>query len=357
MRALSCVLVALVACDAPASATLVVNLQRLDIATSCWRHVSDSGAAAVHRDDFCNDDDTRAKSATLAGGVDRLRLLIDYEGVDFEDSATVSAPTIEADYDGVPLAIVFHAMSRPNAGKLAVLAEFDAPPRAAAVIGFTVTAAPGLVQSLPAAGETLAATAPALAVVATCPTAGCIGGVGMVPVDVSLAAHDGGDATLTWTLDGIAQPESRTVTLAAHAETVSGRAFVPVPVSTKPWIISARFGDLVGAASAIALAAPMPSMSLFGCSVPCKVKAGSVQTLVIDAPGEIQTPSATVSTFVDAAASLVDVAVPLDTKDVGNDLVEGVHQLTVPDNAGSTWKLDAIVGGFRAPSLTVDIKP
>lgn len=364
-RNASLLLILLAACDPEPTATLSVALQRFDQANDCWENALFSDDTPANAGDlglpaFC----TSAAAHELRGGIDRARLLVAYHDVEFETTASLALPTVDVRLDGIPETVAFDFESRriDKTDKLLVIAGFYPPARKANDVRITVTAAAGMEETLPKSDAApLPLVAPALGI----KYAGCTepgdchlpGGVGTTPIDITLQSHSGGDATLTWTLGDIPQPDSRTITLKQMGDVITARDFVPVPASDKKWKLTARFGNLdEQSGGEIHLDAPQITATILGCGNPCTVAAGSTQTLQVVAPRGIHTAAANVSTYTNGSPSLSDVLINLTTEDVSGDTIEGVRDLTVPNSPNKTWTVDARVSGFRAPTFTATIQ-
>ncbi|NVB82619.1 MAG: hypothetical protein HOV81_29835 [Kofleriaceae bacterium] len=357
-------LILVAACDPEPTASLSVTLQRFNEPGNCWETALFSDETPAKAGDlglpaFC----ASTAARTLLGGVDRARLLVVYHDVEFETTASLPPPTIDVRLDGIPETIAFDVEPRriDKTDKLLVIAGFYPPTREADDVRITVTAAAGLEETLPKADAApLPLVAPTLGIVyAGCPATGTCslpGGVGTTPIDITLPSHSGGDATLTWTLGDIPQPDARSITLKQKGDVITARDFVPVPASDQKWKLTARFGNLEQPGGEIQLTAPQITAKILGCGSPCTVEAGSTQTLRVVAPRGIRTPAANVSTYTNGAPSLADVLINLTTEDVAANTIEGDRELTVPNSPNKTWTVDARVSGFRAETFTATIQ-
>jgi hypothetical protein len=128
------------------------------------------------------------------------------------------------------------------------------------------------------------------------------------------------------------------------------------PTIPGTWTITASDGD-GSTVRSIALAPPTVTTAL-ACGATCQPVAGTTTALIVTAPLGLRDQTTTVSaTTATGTPILVGSAVTLTTVDNAKQTISGSIAVPIPSTPGRQVIVDATAGGFRAPTLVVQIAP
>ena len=444
---------------------MLVTVQKQDT-TGCFSALpgGDVMANALPLHDLCT---TTPPNGPLAGGVDVVRLVIDYGDLQFASSTVVPSPTVSMTLDGVSTPFNATVVPLTTGSFTSFFTTLTAPPQTVTGMLFSVQGAPGfsrgplgpyavqaplvtvevqnaqtctsgacLIAALGTASISVTApgtvatpamltwtlngvtqqqsatgsltpqgmshlvtgvipvpvpfggdntrfqiaaqvgnaigkspvitlTAPVVAVAVqneqSCSAGTCLtAAVGTVSVAVTAPGVATTPATLTWSLNGVTQPQSATGMLAPQGilNVVTGLITFPVPVApdNTPFQIVAQVGNSIGTSHAITLQAPFIGMKLSGCppNGVCTLKPSQNMLLVLSAPRLSEVTQAIVSTTEDGAPGLSSAVVSLNTMDVAKNTISGQLAIQAPSIPG-TWTITGTVGGYSAQSIIATI--
>ncbi|XXX80711.1 hypothetical protein WMF30_18300 [Sorangium sp. So ce134] len=212
--------------------------------------------------------------------------------------------------------------------------------------------------SYPARQVTLLARTPTIDI-DQCPAGRCqtlTAGIDLAVVHVTVPATNAESVTLTSSIDDVLQQGSDRVDATIlerrpGGSVATGTAFLKAPSARDgaTWKIFAQLGEGRVQAPPIALKAPSIGAELT-CDPMCVPTAGSTVGVKITAP-EGSPGQASVSTTVNGAPDVANAIVNLTTVDASSKTISGILRLTVPDVADASWKIDAQVGRYVAPSI------
>jgi hypothetical protein len=357
LLSVSAVLAACNSVDDPTTPTVSVQRHVERDSGDCYAMLAGPAPAAeLQLDAPCDDP---AASATVVGGVDRVRLVVDYGlDVEFAASANPPEPTVAVTIDGHETTGGFDiAAARVIDARAYSLVTLVPPAVTTEDVRIAVKVDDGF-EALVA--DPFAIAAPSVAVeVLECDDDGCElpAAVGFAHVRVEVPGRTGQQVTLRSLVDGVSEGESLgTVTTAPVGDHTEKEAPVAVPIAAPGaiWRVEAQLGSLRALSPPIVLRAPMIT-SQIACDDPCTIAPGASTTLTVTSPREIRNRQASVSTTANGVAGLNGATLNLTLEDVGAGTVSGKMALTAPDAAGA-WQIDVLVAGYAAQTLVVTVQ-
>jgi hypothetical protein len=290
----------------------------------------------------------------LFRGADQLQVVVDYTGLEFDESATVAAPKATVSADGVvqTSSVTFAAIVDGNLrgfrGPLTV------PPVTADTLGIVIEASVGY-ASVPLTFD-LRAPEPTLTV------EGCVTGcmrtaaVGKVDVRVKIPARSSRTGIVRSEVGSTITNTNVTLDM-DHGGVFEGSVKIPVPATNAgTWQLSAIVDDRVAPGLTITLERPVITAQLL-CGATC-TPAATVRTgLKITAPQSIDPATAIVNVVVDGTPLALDASKALTTMDNTTNTVSGIFEFTPPARSGAALSIEASVAGFPADTLLTTIGP
>ncbi len=356
-----------------------------DVADACWLTLA-SNTAAGYAGPGALCAASQIPPCPLAGGSDRIRVVVGYDALGLSPGAQPPAPTITETLDGVASDAGASVSLVPDDASNHYVASFTAPSRQVVEMLLGVGVVPGYGYQVPTA---FAVSPPAMSIGASVCNAGdCAppddagtAAVGSAVVSVGIPGAVPAAVTVTTMVGGVVQPTAYTVQAAtpglflladacAGARNVpgfSGSVVIPTPVVApgQTWKVCAQWGgsDPACIPAAGALAAPVPVLDVESCDAGCPTSSCSVPfgggTVVVDVtfPGTTAM-SATLISVVDGVEQLPPVTLTFteQTFDPATDGLEmkGWAQVPVPA-AGTTWTLAAQVEDWTSMPRSITL--
>lgn len=345
-------------CDDTRPSGLRVSVQRWNAQKSCYATLArgDALATDLPLEAPCAEP---ASDVPFVAGADRVRLVIDYGDVEFDEKTTPPLPKVKAVVDGIESTETIGAVRILASGRAAFVATLVAPAKHVDTLTFNVDVATGFAHA--PVGPYVVVVPPIGITSQDCPSGSCSlrGGVGNATFALSTSATVVQDATVTWSINGVRQSDSLPFKLNPVGDgRAVGVAFVPVPfaVPGSTWNVVATLGGSTASAPPIELTAPSITSSLTGCGDggTCTLKGGQDVVLSVTAPNRIRVKQGVVSTFVNGASGTGGVAVDLALEDLTKQTLTGSLPLKAPPTGG-TWLINASVGGYPAQSIVVTV--
>ena len=202
---------------------------------------------------------------------------------------------------------------------------------------------------------TVALARPTLALeVLQCPSTPCdlIAAVGRVRAVVTIPGPTAQAVTMRSIVGGFDDSAQSKMSV-AHTDASTQVTFdINTPMQpTSSWQLEARWQTIDAQFGDIRLAAPTIDATI-GCPAPCTLQPGATVALVITAPRDIRSPTASYATYADAAPLVLDATLTQSTANETTALRSWTTTLTVPDRPGATWVIRPSVAGYEAATLT-----
>jgi hypothetical protein len=304
----------------------------------------------------------RSISCGFVGGVDQMRVVLDYGDLTLSSSAGFVAPTAELLGDGALLTTQGMALGPLTAGAERPYATTVLLAPSVRVVSLTVQATLGeegggdafqqgsLNIDLPSGTLTLPGC-PAASAVCT-----RVLQVGQQQVAVTVPSNAASTATVQSLVDDVQQPTTSIPLTAIPGGQISGTQSLDVPTTGKTWTIQGFVGAISLPPQNITLVPPTLTAKLQGCSrAPCGVTAGGAATVTIAAPQLSQVMTATLTSSIAGIDTGQPVTVNLTP--CPRETICGVGVVPIPLTAvpGSTWALQATVGLYPTNTLTATV--
>lgn len=306
----------------------------------------------------CSAEETTAQCG-FAGATDRIRVVMDLDGLVIDRQLPLITPEVQMLLDGVSTPVNGVLDRSESIERTYFAVTFPAPAKRVTDLSLRAKIGDGFFAE--ASGFTVDGPVVTLTV-AGCDEVSCVqeAGVGAIVAEVSgPVGLLGREAIVDSELDAIPTDRTDRKLLVGAAENqASTKVKIPVPDFGELWTIQAQVDGFFATPINIDLTPTSLAVDIQDCPADdarCTLAAESTATIVVEAPRDIHTTAATLVPSLDGV--LTGESFPMSLGTLAEGRRSGSVKLAVPSFPGKSWKLRAFVGEASIDSVSVTILP
>lgn len=345
----------------------IVSVQRFDVEKACYStcpEITPPAAELSLGESTCG----TAAACGFVGGLDRLRVIVDYGAIEIDENVAPPKPTVTLIEDGVESAAPSSPIEwRQSNGRIVFISSFIAPPRRVdglAIRAKVVDGFVGMVERL-----SIDALDFDFDIVQCSDDMQCDpipADVGRLGVNVTAPmGTDSPTALLSSRLEGLPQLETTNVVLepAQGGKTLEGYGSLSVPAGRENdlWTIEVTLSKTTKTAN-LRLGSPNIEISVPACPKPmngetpiCTAKAGETIKVVVAAPFDMHQAQASLTYELNEVPSSGEPQAE-DFVVESPDRKSAIFAVPVPNIVGAKWQLIGRVGKYKTAAAPIYIE-